>query len=261
VTDESIEFSEVRGYPDDRVTGLFRSRPNADAHLGLAVRYSAATWVAVFGLLIAVVGVLFGYVHNYVDMRVCIGYSPDPLFRFIPLDMRWTIVTIYLYVVMIFVGAIAILTQAAKGMHAPTLRWALAISIMSTLRMLTLWLIPLCRPTIQAGAAPPLSSPATLDLHFFSIPWRVFALNDVVYSGHTSLFLMLVFATATWPPAARFIFAIFTVTMAYSLLATRDHYTVDIILALPCAYFADGMSVAILRWVAQRRRSRAPAYS
>jgi hypothetical protein len=227
--------------------GFFRGRPDADVEVGLARRYHWTVWVAVLTAFGIVHALLFGFVHNYVDMRVCIGHSPDPILKLIPFDPRWRIVTIYLYIAFIVVAAVTVLTQAARGLHSPALRWALALVFMTSMRMSTLLMIPLCGPTVPAGWPPPLASPAMLNLGFLSVPWRVFAQNDMVYSGHTSLFLMLLLTTRTWAPAARLTVGIFVALMMYALLGAREHYVIDLLLAFPCSFFADMLSVTLLR--------------
>jgi hypothetical protein len=238
-------------------SSLFRGRPYADIRGGLALRYRWPVWVCVFSLFAVVHFTLFGIVHNYVDTRVCIGYSDDPLLRLIPFDLRWEIVTRQLYVVMVLTFAAVVLIQAGRGVHTPALRWALALCFMSSMRMATLMLIPICRPTVVAFGPPPLASPQMLNLYFVSVPWRIFALNDVVYSGHTALFLLLLMATCTFPRIVRIVIAVFTAFMIYGLLATRDHYSVDVLLAFPCAYFADFLACSILRATARHASARA----
>jgi PAP2 superfamily C-terminal len=229
------------------VRRLFRGRPDADVRRGLALRYPASVWVAVLTAFVVVHYLLFGFVHNIVDTRPCLATPPDPLLKIIPFDTRWMVVTLDAYVaVTAFVSAMLIL-QAVRGVHTPALRWTLALVFMSSMRMGTLLLIPLCRPTLMPGGPPPLASPEMLNLGFVSIPMRIFALNDLVYSGHTALFLMLLRATGTWPPISRFAIGGFLTVLAYGLLSTRDHYTVDILLAFPCSYFADSLSVVLLR--------------
>ena len=226
---------------------LIRSHPEADSRLGLGMRYPWYVWVAILGTFSIVHYVLWGIVHNIVDLRVCIGVSPDPVLALIRYDERWTIVTRPLYVAVLLISAFVILFQAFRGVHAPGLRWALALVFMSSMRMATLLLIPLCRPTVQPGGPPPLASPAMIDFHFFHVPWRLFALNDIVFSGHTSVFLLLLLATATWPNVIRFCLVAFLAIMIYGMFAMRDHYSVDILLAFPCSYFADALAVSILR--------------
>lgn len=197
--------------------------------------------------LVVVHYILFGIVHNAVDTRICIGYSPDPLFSLIPRDDRWLFVTRQMYESVAYIATFAVFYQAFRGTHTPALRWSIALCFMSTMRMATLLLIPLCRPTVLAFAAPPLASPAMLNLHFFSVPLRIYALNDVIYSGHTSLFILLLMCTSTWRTINRLLVGLFLVVMVYGLIAARDHYTIDILLAIPCSYFADACAVFLLK--------------
>ena len=226
---------------------LLRSHPEADIRLGLAVRYPWYVWLAILGTFSVVHYLVWGIVHNIVDMRVCVGVSPDPLLAIIPYDERWTFVTRDLYVAVLLIATVAVLYQAFRGIHTPGLRWGLGLTFMSSMRIATLLLIPLCRPTVQPFGPPPLASWSMVNLHFFSVPWRIFALNDVVYSGHASVFLLLLLATNTWPNIARFCVAAFLALMIYGMLAMRDHYSVDILLAFPCSYAADALAVSILR--------------
>jgi hypothetical protein len=73
-----------------------------------------------------------------------------------------------------------------------------------------------------------------------------------LFSGHVGEFLLLLRLTRSWPRWPRAVLAVFSVLQIYGLLATRGHYTVDIILAFPCAYFADRMAVHVLALVARR---------
>jgi hypothetical protein len=234
------------------VNRLFRGRPDADTRRGLALRYPAAVWVAVLTAFAVVHYIVFGFVHNIVDMRPCLATPPDPLLKIIPFDTRWMIVTLDSYVAATAIVSALLILQAVRGAHAPALRFALGLAFMSSMRIGTLLLIPLCRPTMMPGGPPPLASPEMVNLGFASIPLRPFALNDLVYSGHTALFLLLLRSTGTWAPASRLAMVGFLSVMIYGLLATRDHYTVDILLAFPCSYFADGLAVFFLRTIGNR---------
>ena len=226
---------------------LFRSHPAADARLGLAERYPWYIWFLIITTFAVVHYILWGFVHNYVDLRVCIGFSPDPLLKIIPYDERWTFVTRDMYVAILLIAMVVVFYQGFRGKHTPALRWGLALTFMSALRMATLMLIPLCRPTVQPFGPPPLSQMAMVNLHFFSVPWHLFAFNDVVFSGHSSAYITLLLATNRWPNFVRWGVGIFLAFMIYGMLAMRDHYIVDILLAFPCSYFSDMIAVSILR--------------
>lgn len=222
---------------------LFRTRPDIDARLGLAERYSWRVWTAAMLSLIAVHWVVFGIVHNIVDTRICIGYSPDPLFGLIPRDDRWLFVTRPLYETVGVIAGLILFVQAFRGKHTALLRLSIGLCFMSSMRAITLLLIPLCRPTVRAFGPPPLASPET----FLSIPLHMRAWNDVVYSGHFAFFLLILIVTNRWPWIARIALGVFLAVMTYGLIAAREHYTVDIVLAIPCAYFADACAVYLLK--------------
>lgn len=226
---------------------LWAGRPDADTRLGLGIRYPWWVWALVLTSFALAQFLVWGLVHNIVDMRVCLGYSPDPVLKLIPYDTRWTLVTRDMYVWACLVGGAAVFILGGFGKHTPALRWGLGLTFMQLMRTGTLLLIPLCRPTVVAGAAPPLTSPEMVNLHFFQIPFRIFALNDMVFSGHTSVFLTLLLATATWPTVVRALIAIFLAFMIYGMLAMRDHFIIDVLLAFPCSYFADAIGCFVLR--------------
>ena len=209
-------------------------------------------WVAVFSGFVLVHSVLFSVVDNVVDTRACIGYSPDPLYRFIPFDTRWTLVTYGVYLILIPVCAVSALVKAVRGVHTLAVRWTLALTFMTLIRMGTVLMIPMCRPTVSVWGPAPLAGPQMVDLHMLRIPWRVFTVNDMVYSGHTAIFLLLLLAAGSWCRMARIGLVAFMAAMIYGLLATRDHYTVDILLAFPCGFFADYLAVRILRGLGPR---------
>jgi hypothetical protein len=47
---------------------------------------------------------------------------------------------------------------------------------------------------------------------------------------------------------------VFQILQAYGLIATRGHYTIDLVLAVPCAFFADSMAVELLDRIARFKR-------
>jgi hypothetical protein len=212
----------------------------------MPMRFRWPVWVIVISVLVIVHLVLFGYVQNMVDMRRCIGYSPDPLFRFIAFNERWRFVTMTMYGLVVATAVLAMIVQAVRGLEFPFLRLAIASSITSTIRIATLYLIPLCNPFVAAGGPPPLHAFSTVHLYFFQLPFRPFALNDLVFSGHTAIYLLILYANPQWPAVVRAAFAGFILLMMYALIATRDHYTVDLLLAIPCSFFADRVALALL---------------
>ncbi len=216
-------------------------------------RYGWQTWTAVLCSILAVHYVLFGVVHNLVDMRVCAVHLPDPLYRVIRFDPRWTAVTIESYAIVAIAIVCGLLRGALRGRQMPMLRLGVALCIESSLRAATLMLLPVCRANIPLGTPGPLHALPVSDPRFFALGLRGFAVNDLVFSGHTGLFLLFLYATPAWPRPIRSLIACFTLLMVYALLATREHYTIDILLAVPCSFFADRMALALIGLVPNAR--------
>jgi hypothetical protein len=129
-----------------------------------------------------------------------------------------TIVTRPLHLWISSIALLFMIGQAVAGHEFPTLRLGIASCITSSMRMATLYLIPLCRPTVAAGDPGPLHAFTTVSLQFFTIPLRPFALNDLVFSGHVGILLLILYATPHWPMAVRVSTASFLVLMIYGLL-------------------------------------------
>lgn len=220
-------------------------------------RFRWPVWAGVVGVLVAVHLVLFGYVQNLVDMRPCVGHSPDPLMKVIPFNDGWRFVTMTMYGLVASFAVLAMFLQAFRGRQFPVIRLGIASSITSTIRMATLYLIPLCHPFVTPNGPPPLRAFATVNLYFFHLPFRPFALNDLVFSGHTGIYLLILYATPHWPVVVRASFASFILVMMYALIATREHYTIDILLAIPCSFFADRVALALLNRMRRHTPSRA----
>jgi hypothetical protein len=180
---------------------------------------------------------------------------PDPLMRLIPLDLRWAVVTRKLYAFITGGGAVWFLVLAVRGNHRPALRFATALAITAVLRSLTVMLLPLCRATVEAGTVVLTETPL-LDLGLFKVPFRTYASNDLVFSGHVAELLLLYWAGGRfWPRGAKPVLVVFQVLQAYGLLATRGHYTVDMVIAVPFAFFADSLA----SWLLDRDGERHPA--
>jgi hypothetical protein len=146
----------------------------------------------------------------------------------------------------------AVFTQAFLGDHRPVLRWGLGLAVCGVFRAVTVLAIPLCRWTRQPGTAA-LPHVPTLDLGFIEIPWRMFASNDLLFSGHVCELILLLRATRSWPAWARAILWAFQILQIIGLIVGRGHYTVDIVMAIPVAVFADHASFQIARWFGDRR--------
>jgi hypothetical protein len=221
----------------------------------LGVRFGARVWLSVLGSLACVYAFMFGVVHVAVDMRVCVATLPDPLMRLIPLDIRWAIVTRKIYALITGGGAIWFVALAVRGNHRPALRFATALAITAVLRSITVMLMPLCRATVAAGTVVLTETPL-LDLGLFKVPFRTYASNDLVFSGHVAELLLLYWAGGRlWPRGAKPVLVVFQVLQAYGLLATRGHYTVDMVIAVPFAFFADSLAC----WLLDRDGHRRPA--
>ncbi|HEY6559097.1 MAG TPA: phosphatase PAP2-related protein [Polyangiaceae bacterium] len=206
----------------------------------LPPRLPLRVWVLASLAFVAVYLLMWSVVHVHVDVRPCLLRLPDPLFAVIPHDRRWDLITHDLYEVLT-VGSVAVLIyQAVRGDHRGLVRFGAGLAVQAMLRCATLMLLPLCRANLTAGTVA-LKRVPTLQLGPIELPWRVWATNDLVFSGHVGEFLLLYWATRNWHPAVRMGLIVFQVLQAYALIATRGHYTVDILLALPCAYFANGV--------------------
>jgi hypothetical protein len=190
-------------------------------------------------------GFMWSVVHPYVDTRACLMQPPDPLFDIIPYNRAWYYVTHDVYEVITAVALLLLCAQAWSGEHRPLLRWGIALSAQAVLRSTTMVLLPLCRATVAPGTVAIQEVPQ-LDLGIVSIPWRVWATNDLVFSGHVGEFLLLFWATRSWPRPLRAFLIVFQLVQAYALIATRGHYTVDVLLAVPCALLADRTAVKVL---------------
>lgn len=204
-------------------------------------RLPPRAWVATLLGFALAYGFMFSVVHVLADTRPCIARIDDPFFKVIPRDLRWYLVTHTVYYFFTFGGIGALAWRAFRGDHRPLMRFAAALTVQAVLRSATIWLLPLCRFTVEPGTVV-LREVPTVDLGFARIPWRTWASNDLVFSGHVGEFLLLSWVTRHWPAPARWALVVFQILQAYGLLATRGHYTVDLLLAVPCAFFADAVA-------------------
>jgi len=213
---------------------------------GLPRTFPLAVWVGSIGALLATYGFVFIVVHPVADTRVCVAHLPDPLFALIPLDRAWHLVTHEVFIVGQLLGLTAVLAQAFfQRDHRLAIRWINGVWITGLQRAVCILLIPVCKITRPVGVAP-LVQPPMIDLGFVEIPFHLFANNDLVFSGHVSEFFLLYRVTRSWPTWARVALLVFQVVQIYGLLATRGHYTIDILLAFPCAYLADRIALRLL---------------
>lgn len=193
-------------------------------------------------------GWLFTYVHVRADTTACQLRLDDPLYRILPLNLGWDIINFWVYMGLTASCTAAMLLQARLGDHRPIVRFGSGLAIMGLLRGLCILLIPLCRVNSEPGSVVFTETP-TLGVFGLSIPFRAWAKNDMLFSGHVGEFLLLIRLTRSWPRPARAVLVVFFCLQLVGLLLTRAHYTIDIILAIPCAYFADRMAVNILAWL------------
>lgn len=222
-----------------------------DPGILLPRRFPARVWFLAALAFLTSYGFMWSYVHVLADMRPCGLRLDDPMFRLIPKDDRWYWVSKQLYTALT-VGAVGLLGyHAVRGDQRPLVRWGVALSMQAVLRSVTITLLPLCRFPRPAGTIV-LKEVPTLDLGFVEIPWRVYAANDLVFSGHVGEFLLLTWATRGFPRALRVVLIVFQILQVFALLGTRGHYTIDIFLALPCAFFADAVAVRLLYWLSPR---------
>jgi hypothetical protein len=219
----------------------------------LPARLPRKVWAATIAAFVVAYGFMFIVVHPLVDTRICVARLPDPLFPLLPFDERWYLVSHQLFYLVTAVAVVALGRQALRGEHRPLVRFGAGVSVQAVLRSLTLFLTPLCRANVEPGRAW-LPALPTVDLGFMRLPWRPWAGNDLVFSGHVSEFLILSLAVRPfWPPRARWALVAFQVLQAVALVATRGHYTIDIVIAVPFAFFADRVAMAGLTWWTGRR--------
>lgn len=219
----------------------------------LPARLPISAWLGTVASLLLAYGFLFTYVHPHVDIRRCVARLPDFMFSVLPFDPRWYLVSHELFYAVSLACLGGLLYQAARGEHRPLLRFSAGVSFQAVLRSITLLMLPICKATVEPGQAA-LDHMPTLDLGFARIPWRMWATNDLIFSGHVGEFLILSFAVwPSWPLGARVGLVVFQLLQATALIATRGHYTIDIVIAVPFAFFADRVTVAVLgRWTRGR---------
>jgi hypothetical protein len=214
-------------------------------------RLPLRAWLLASALFLAAYASMWMFVHAWVDTHPCLGHPPDPLYRLIPADGRWSVVSheLYSFVTLVCLGALVV--SAARGRHRPLVRWGAALAFQAMERSVCMMLLPLCRYGVAAGTCAATSVP-TVRVLGCEIPWRMWATNDLVFSGHVGEVVLLLAATPRWPPWTRRALLVYQAAQIYALIATRGHYTIDLLLAVPCALFADRLAVRGLDRVAGR---------
>ena len=216
-------------------------------------RLPASLWITAIGCAVFAYGLTFIVVHPYVDTRLCTTHLVDPFFAIIPKDTRWWVVTIDLYTIITIWMLFEMLAQAVSGDHRVPVRFALGLGITGLLRCATLMLVPLCRITVPVGTAP-LAELPMVDLGFIEFPFRAFATNDLLFSGHIGEAVLFILCTKRWRKSARICLWIFMFVQIYGLWAARGHYTIDMLVAIPFAVFSDRVAVKLLEWGTGARR-------
>jgi hypothetical protein len=228
-----------------------------DGSLRLPSRLPLRAWLVAILLFVGAYGFMWSVVHVRADTEPCLTRLVDPLFDVIPYDRAWYYVTHDVYEIVTILAVTALFLQSLRGDHRPLVRWGTGLAIQAILRSTTISLLPICRHNIEPGTIA-LDEIPMLDLGFTQIPWRVWASNDLIFSGHVGEFLLLYWSTRTWPKSVRRLLIVFQIFQAYGLIATRGHYTIDILLAIPCAFFADSLAVELLDRLARPLRKAAP---
>jgi hypothetical protein len=229
------------------------TRSELDDAVTIPRRLNFRTWMFAIGAFFSVYLFTFSVVHVTADTRLCMGHLPDPLHDLVPLDLWWWNISITMYTV-VTLGMVGLMfLQAYLGDHRPIVRFGVGLAVMGAVRACTILLVPLCRFGQAAGTARFAETPMASVLGLFDLPWRLFATNDLLFSGHVAEVILFLRVTRSWPRSARLFLWLFQIAQVYALLATRGHYTVDIIVAIPMAYFADRMAVKFLSFVERHR--------
>lgn len=227
-----------------------------DAGRLLPRRFSTKVWFLAAITFLSSYGFMWSYVHVVADTRPCGLRLDDPLFALIPYDGDWYLISKHLYKALT-VGALGLLAwHAWRGDQRPLVRWGVALSFQAMLRSVCILLLPLCRSPRPPGDIV-LKTVPTIDLGFVEIPWRMHAVNDLVFSGHVGEFLLLTWATRGFPRSFRVALILFQILQVFALIGTRGHYTIDIFLAVPCAFFADAVAVRVLYWLSRDAKRQA----
>jgi hypothetical protein len=232
------------------------TRPERDDAITIPRRLHFRTWMFAIGVFFSVYAFTFSVVHVTADMRECQLHLSDPLHDIVPLDLWWWNISItgYEIVTLFMVGLL--LVQAYLGDHRAIVRFGVGLGVMGIFRACTILLVPLCRVGQTLGTARLHETPTLSIFGLFHIPWQMWASNDLLFSGHVAETILFLRVTRAWPKPVRLFLVAFTIAQIYALLATRGHYTVDLIVAIPVAYFADRMSVHFLTFLERHRAYR-----
>lgn len=234
-----------------------RLAPERDDAVHLPRRIRARVWLLTLFAVVAVYFFMWSVIHVAADIRPCLGQLDDPLHHLVPLDPRWAAVSHELYVVVVLSTIAVMFAVAALGDHRPVVRWGMALAIVAVLRSTTIWLVPLCQVGVEAGTSH-LAELPWVEVGPLRVLWRAFATNDLLFSGHMAECILALRATRSWPRGLRAAMWVFLVAQAYALLATRGHYSVDLLVAVPMAYLADRVALGTLARLCRPRAARRP---
>ena len=101
-------------------------------------------------------------------------------------------------------------------------------------------------PPATAPPDPPEDPPVT------ELPLRTWAVNDLMFSGHVAEFLILFLIVRRAPVYVTGGLIVWQLAQAYALLATRDHYLVDMLVAVPFAILCERLGTAVVRRLAAK---------
>lgn len=201
---------------------FFREKNNQYAAVTIGLQWKQATaekrfftWLVITPAYLIFLVIFLNWFLPYINQRQ--GFLlPDPLLSVIPpVDLStWIFPVIYLSVLATFIYLL--------GYPEKFLRTLMSFALVYSLRVLTLYLVPMAPPQ----GCIPLADPIMLH---FAYDGRVIT-RDLFFSGHTACMLMLVLAVQK--KALKLFLAAGLVAVIVMLLFQHAHYTIDIMGAL-----------------------------
>lgn len=183
----------------------------------------------IFLLITAVLFSLFLPIH---EARVdqLLWYFDDPVFSILPAkDVSLPIFTITYGSIITY----AIINRNEKYFVS---KMAFSYGLLLIFRTLTLTLLPLKEPETIVYLEDPF-------LNYFIYSGTID--SDLFFSGHTALVCLIFFQSHKW----KWLFAILGIILGVLLIIQRVHYSIDVLAALPFAFF----SVKIVDLIVYRR--------
>ncbi|MFW5702257.1 MAG: phosphatase PAP2-related protein [Bacteroidota bacterium] len=180
-----------------------------------------------FGILVAVMLTVSRYLV-FIESRQGVVINDPLLNLFSPVDLSWVCFSA------LYISIIIAIISLRKRPEIMTLALE-SYSIMVLLRMLTMYLLPLDPPLTTI----PLDDPFVGAFTTGGPP----PTRDLFFSGHTAT-MMILFLTAAnkW---LRGMFLVLGLGVVACVLAQHVHYTVDVVAAIPIAYFAYRIALLI----------------